>query len=134
MFGGVAKTILPKASSFASEVHLVFDKYGEGPSIKGYEHDERWDSTAFCKVTGPFQRRPADFRVALRSNTFKTELLDFLIREWKVPDYASVLEGRTIYFAVGQYCVVYSSTQGQVQSRDVEEFRSTAGVLRVHRL
>ena len=108
-YGGLAKTILSKACSFASQVHLVCDTYGEGPSIKGQEHEKRGDSHTIHRITGPSQRTPADFRRGLQLSTFKTELLNFLAREWMSSDYASILEGHEVYFGMDQICFCYTA-------------------------
>jgi len=93
----------------------------QGPSIKDHEHAERGDSLTAYKITVPSQRRPVDFNRALLSSKFKTELLNFLIQEWTCPEYASLLEGHTVYYAVGQCCFIYTAEHGQVQRHQVHE-------------
>ena len=123
-YGGLAKTILSKACSFASQVHQC-DTYGEGPSIKGQEHEKRGDSHTIHRITGPSQRRPADFRSALQLSTFKTELLNFLAREWMSSDYASILEGHEVYFGMDQICFCYTAKQGKVHCRQIDKLKSS---------
>ena len=116
-FDGIAKMILQKAYAFAKEVHIVCDKYPEGPSIKHFEREERGNSQAAYQIIGPSQRRPTDFHRALLSASFKTALLRFLKEEWRSSMYAPVMEGHGVYFGLEQCCYVYNTNNGLIQQR-----------------
>ena len=76
------------------------------------------------KITGPLQRRPADFSSALCSKAFKLELLSFLKDEWMNPTYASILEGHCFYSASGGDCFLYTVVAGHVQRQEISELES----------
>jgi hypothetical protein len=101
-FGGVARLILQHTCTNAKTVHVICDTYPDGPSIKDQEHDIRGHSMLSYKITGPLQKRPADFHNALQSAELKRELLSFLKDEWVSSSYACLLEGHQLYFATGQ--------------------------------
>lgn len=111
-FGGVARSVLQQACANAREVHLVYVTYRDEPSIKDQEHDIRGDTMCSYKVTGPLQRRPADFGSALRSKELKLELLSFLKDEWKNHVSVSILEGHSFYFVTGRDCFLYTVIVG----------------------
>ena len=79
-FEGVAKTILKLLCKLAKEIHFVCDTYVH-PSIKDIERDMRGESSGpDIVVMGPKQKRPHDFRSALKSANFKRSLLSFLLQ------------------------------------------------------
>ncbi len=113
-FSGVARSILQRVCTNAKTVHLICDTYPDGPSIKDQEHDNRGSSlTHSYKITGPLQKRPADFQNALKSADFKRELLSFLKEEWVSSSYASILEGHKLYYGTGQECFLFTSNGRQ---------------------
>ena len=68
IFAGIAQLIFQKACEFSDAVHIVCDTYSDGPSIKGHERQERGDFQSKFQITGPSQRRPANFHTALLSS------------------------------------------------------------------
>ena len=123
-FGQLARLILQKAISFARTVHIVCDTYKEGPSIKAHVHEERGDTEVQYTITGPSQKRPADFNKALLSSAFKTALLRFLQVEWKSASYSDILTEHTVYFAIDDVCFRYSIEHGKYVCQEVPELRS----------
>ena len=43
-FGGIARALLRKACSCGEVVHIIYDTYPEGPSLKDMERDLRGES------------------------------------------------------------------------------------------
>ena len=122
-FGGVARLILQHACTNAKTVHVICDTYPDGPSIKDQEHDIRGHSMHSYKITGPLQKRPADFHKALQSAEFKRELLSFLKDEWVSSSYACLLEGHQLYFATGQECFLFTANDGHVERIRVNDLQ-----------
>ena len=77
-FGGVSRKILSKLCALKSQrIDIVFDSL-QSLSIKDYEIDSRaasLDRTLNFQILGESQRRPDDFRQALRNNAFKDALI-----------------------------------------------------------
>jgi hypothetical protein len=115
-YGGVAKHILMKICQ-APRVDFVCDTY-RTPSIKDEEQNQRGISEVEIAITGPNQRRPKDFKAALKSRKFKSALLSFLTVEWSQDKYSEILEGHTLYVSCGKECFVYTTNDGVV-SRDI---------------
>ena len=123
-FGGVAMTILQQACSNGEVVHLVCDTYPEGPTLKDSEHDLRGHSEITYRITGPSQKRPVDLNSALRSSQFKKELIAFLKDEWTSQEYAPILQGHQLYFAIDQECYQYTADDGKMYKRQIHELNS----------
>jgi hypothetical protein len=123
-FGEFTRLILQKACSFSKVVHIICDTYNEGFSIKGYEREERGNHQVRYMISGPSQRRPANFNQALLSASFKTALMLFLRAEWTSLAYVEVLEGHTVYFGLEDICYLYKAIDGNVQAHEVTELNS----------
>ena len=61
-FGGLAKQMLSKLCDFASRVDFICDSYSS-PSIK--ERDSHCTNKGQYSITGPEQKMPTDFQLAL---------------------------------------------------------------------
>ena len=96
-YGMLAATIFIQGTALSSKrVDIIFDTY-EMPSIKRMERERRGTCYRNCKSMGPQQARPADLNEALKSPSFKTELLTFLLNEWKEQAYAHIMHERHVY-------------------------------------
>ena len=87
--GQTAIVILNKVlGSFnCRNIHLVFDKV-ISPSIKDIERNARSASSRqeTYTITGPEQTRPTNWLNALRIDSFKTSLVEFLTTFWENDD------------------------------------------------
>ena len=124
-FGEIAKVVLQHACSFSQEVHIVYDTYREGPSIKNYERDERGNYNISYTITGPSQRRPSNFNEALLSASFKKALLGFFKNEWTSDKYAPTIEDHEVYFALEESCYLYTAKDGHIEHTEVSDLQST---------
>ena len=98
-FGRLAKHILAQLCEFASHFNFICDAYSS-PSIKDLERDSRYTNTGHYSITGPEQKIPNNFQLALRSVTFKESLLHFLVTEWKKDSYVKQLAGHKPFVAL----------------------------------
>lgn len=90
-YGGLARSILIQTVVLSKkEVHLVFDDYPQ-PSLKDTERGRRGIDEREFVITGPEQKRPKDMDKALKSKSFKTQLPNFLAREWQNQAYRPIL-------------------------------------------
>ena len=79
---------------------FVTDKWIE-PSIKDCERINRSGScTTTFSVKGPAQKRPTNWIAALRSNTFKESLIEFLVNQWTDNEYVTTLGDKILYVNV----------------------------------
>ena len=75
-------------------------------------------------ITRSDQLRPKDLSHALRSPSFKTALLKFLIEEWKYDKYAAVIKTKRVVAAHKDRCLQYKvdSAGGKVEHNVVPKF------------
>ncbi|KAF9412756.1 hypothetical protein HW555_008841 [Spodoptera exigua] len=68
------------------------------PSIKNYEHSQRFESAQLeYTITGPEQVRPSDFVKELKNSNFKEALVDFFISHWASDEMAPFIGGKIIH-------------------------------------
>ncbi len=120
-FGGIARAILHTACQFAEEVHIICDTYTNEPSIKDYTRQIRGASDRTYHISGPAQRRPADFSKALQSKSFKTSFINFLAVEWSSSNYVNIIDGHTLYYAFENKCQQYQVTEGILETKLISE-------------
>ena len=127
-FGGVARSLLAKICALrTSEVHLVFDQI-QNPSIKDYERDSRageLDRTLNYQIVGDSQRRPADFRNALRNDAFKDSFIGFLVTSWNDNSLASMIGNKTIFITHRSSCFRFTAVEGKVVREEEQTLYST---------
>ena len=79
------------------EIHFIFDKT-VCPSIKDIERTSRErNDTLTYRITGPFQKRPTDWLKAMKIDSFKKSLVQYLTESWKNHDLATYLGNKTLY-------------------------------------
>ena len=106
-FGEISRFLLRKIMSAEGDaVHFVTDKW-LSPSIKDSERDSRGSSSALYKITGPSQRRPSNWTSALRNNSFKESLVEFLINIWESYDLARIYQNKTLIANSSNICYSY---------------------------
>ena len=86
-FGGVSRHIFKALCQMSGkEIHCIFDKT-VCPSVKEIERTstERNDTLTY-RITGPFQKRPTDWLKAMKIDSFKKSLVQYLTESWKNHD------------------------------------------------
>ena len=76
-------------------IHFVADKWLT-PSIEDIEHIDRDAVSAAYKISGPSQKRPTDWTVALKNSSFKESLSDFFVKSWKDDSLAPFFNGKVL--------------------------------------
>ena len=85
----------------SSTVYFVTDQYREG-SIKSFEREKRGATGIIrMKVERRTQACPRQWKKFLGDAKNKTELIRFLLNDWKTyPEFIHYLSGRTLFFNV----------------------------------
>lgn len=130
-YGGIAKRLLEnmvKLGHEADRLDFIADTY-KTPSLKDFEREvvrgqELSDSQPQYLISGPEMKRPTDFSNAMKSVSFKLNLLRFLGNEWKKPEYAAILKSKTLYFKFDGACIKYTVTDGLMEHAVVERLAS----------
>ena len=65
-----------------SVIHFAADKLLT-PSIKDIEPIDRDAVLITYKISGPSQKRPTDWTVAVKNSSFKESLIEFFVKSWK---------------------------------------------------
>lgn len=96
----------------------MFDKF-VSPSIKDIERDKRAclyeRTTEFC-IQGPEQRRPSDFKKALRNDNFKQSLVKFFCEFWKNGIFADIIGNKILYYVNSDdVCFNFVRAHGHIQ-------------------
>lgn len=113
-FGDLSKKILHSLVNYpASHVAIIFDRYFT-PSIKDYEHTLRgYTEDKHVYISGPQQKRTADFAKELKNIKFKEAFVKFLIEHWTDREMATIIGNKTIYLD-HDLCYVYTATNNEV--------------------
>ena len=119
--GDIAELLLKNiCSTPAKEVHFVCDSYVK--SIKNVEQLARGETEGSFNITGGDQFRPKDFRFALKSSSFKTALLKFLLEEWKHDKYGHIIQQKKVFVTHEEQSLQYTTTEtGIVECSEVPE-------------
>ena len=64
-------------------------------------------------IGGPNTKMPKDFSSFVHESANKCNLLEFIYRQWQLPQYASRLRGRQIFFVNEGDCACLTSNDGQ---------------------
>lgn len=102
-FGDVAEYVLRKIL-LRDTVYFVTDQYKDG-SIKSYERERRKSSGSVrIRLERSDQKRPKQWSKFLKDGENKSELVEFLYKEWSHPlKYANILGRRILYVNHGSY-------------------------------
>ena len=65
-------------------------------------------------ISGAAQKRATNWLATLRSSSFKTSLLEFLVSAWSNSDYASLFEGKILSTNSGNICYKFMSILDKV--------------------
>ena len=125
-FGKLAELVLNIICHIqADEIHFVCDRY-DVKSIKNAEQQTRGGNNEMYKINGAEQLCPKDFRHALKSSNFKTELIKFLMDEWKLDRYSDCMKQKKIIFAHEDQCIQYLVSQtGNIEYTEVPIYISS---------
>ena len=121
-FGTISDFVLRRITrNNASDAMFITDQYFE-TSIKGEERERR-ASTGQIRITASRcdQPAPKQFKKYLAVGANKTELLEFLVKDWTHPRHAPVLREKTIYFTLKDEAYEISITDNEIQSVHVPQ-------------
>ena len=107
-FGGIARSLMSQLCHMAAEVHMVCDTYLSF-SIKDCERNRRGSHDTLYNITGPDQRRPKDWQLALKSASFRASFFRFIASEWEKDSYNDLLAGHKIYLALDNKCLSFTT-------------------------
>ena len=65
-------------------------------------------------IVSAAQKRPTNWIAALRSSSFKSSLVEFLVPAWSNSDYASLFEGKNLFDNCGNICYQFMSILDKV--------------------
>ena len=120
-FGDIRKFILSRLCKLeCDQIHLVFDKVVK-PPIKDCERDARAgasDRSETFEIYEPSQKRPKNFRAALRNDNFEESLIRFLVSSWEEPSTAEILTNKTFFVSCDNRCFCYNVEDGQLQRNE----------------
>lgn len=111
-YGNFAKFVFENiCKTNAQEVHILFDRK-ERPSPRDVELNKRkelFDNGPLnFTIRGPHQERGQSLAKCLMSNSFREELVQFLIRSWSTDDINNILNGKRVFLSFGSKCYLYS--------------------------
>lgn len=122
-FGRLALHILKKiCNSTSKRIDIIFDKI-ISPSIKDCERDRRAgsaDRNVSFTISGEEQKRPNDFLKALRNDSFKSELVQFLVNYWYTDNAAGILGDKILRINSEDTCYIFYELDGHVV-REVDQ-------------
>ena len=96
-FGGIAHSILNQIMGYSGNVmNFVADK-SLTLSIKDIQHIDRYAVSATYKISGPSQKRPTGWTVALKDSSIKESLINFFVKSWKNGSLAPFFNGKVLY-------------------------------------
>lgn len=96
----------------AREVHIIFDKTTEIPSLKdlNLRAKEMRSSSSCIKINGPNQERVYSLAKCLLHHGFKDELVKFLINQWstsKPDEIIEIIGEKRIFISFGEQCHLF---------------------------
>lgn len=97
----------------AREIHIIFDKF-ESPSPRdphAKKEKDLYDTfPASFKITGPNQQRTTSLSKCLANQSFKEELVNFLVKYWSIDDVSRpILGGTRVFLSFGSQCYLFSN-------------------------
>ena len=125
-FGVVSDFVLRRiTSNSAKEVMFIADQYLE-TSIKGGERERR-ATTGQIRITATRcdQPAPKQFKKYLAVGANKTELLEFLVKDWTHPRHVELIRGKCIYFTLKSEAYKIHLNDNQIQSISIPELCSS---------
>ena len=106
ILNGITYGIIP-----GGRVDFVSDQYPHD-SIKSLERQKRGSSgMLLVTITAAEQRLPT-WKKFMAASPNKVSLISFLINQWKMPRYAQLLKGKSLYVTLADKCERLTSTDG----------------------
>ena len=102
-------------------IHFVADKWLT-PSIEDIEHIDRDAVSATYKISGPSQKRPTDWTVALKNSSFKESLSDFFVKSWKDDSLAPFFNGKVLITNSKDTCYKFEPQDDKVFCTEQENY------------
>ena len=109
----VVAFLLTKLVNFnAKEIHFVLDNI-PAYSIKDIERERRGNSDRYVNYStlGLKQKRPTNFLLALRSDTFKQEFAKLLLIGFSDPILSPILGDKVLFLTVGEKCFSFRKSE-----------------------
>lgn len=113
-YGQLAKYVLRTiCNTNAVEIHVFFHKH-KSPSPRDVEMRKRRDlfenASLNYRIQGPNQERTSSLAKCLQSDSFKEELIKFLITNWSSIDFEeSILGEKRVFVSFGEKCYLFSA-------------------------
>ena len=126
-YGEIAKDILSRLCRMSHNVHFIMDQY-DMPTIKESTREKQRQeqkSNMSVQITGQKQQRPKDWKAAIKSGSFKTSLVKFLMKEWAQELYLPIRNGHTIYLTSQDECYKFSVTGDEIIRERIMELECT---------
>ena len=83
------------------------------------------DKVGTQQIAGAAQKQPTNWLAALRSSSFKTSFVEFLVLAWSNSDYASMFEGQILFANCGNICYKFISILDKVVRTEERSFLRT---------
>jgi hypothetical protein len=125
IYEDIVRFLLLKLVNFrANEIHLVFDNINS-PSIKDIERDRRANSNRHTHYSalGLKQKRPPNFLLALRSDSFKQEFVKLLSNGFSDPSLSSVLGDKILFITEAESCFSFRKSKIGITRQEETDMR-----------
>lgn len=111
-------------TSLARRIDFITDRYPE-VSRKNLEMEKRSnEGVVKIKIIGSSQKCPKQWKKYLSSGENKSELAQFLLKEWSQNKYKDLIGNRNLFFAVELKCFRLSVTDDKVLCEEISELGS----------
>ena len=121
-FEGIARLILNQIMRYSGNIiHFVVDKW-LAPSIKDTEHIDRDAVSSTYKISGPSQKRPTDWTVALKNSSFKESLIEFFVKRCKDDSLAPFFNGKVLITNSKDTCYKFEAQDDKAFCTEQENY------------
>ena len=98
-------TCITQGTHTGNRIDFVIDCY-PNLSIKNWERNCRTSfvTPAVIQIQHRHQKLPRDWKRFLAAAANKIALVDFLFKEWQLPEYVRLLNGKCVFVCHGSYC------------------------------
>ena len=103
-------TCITQGTHTGNRIDFVIDRY-PNLSIKNWERNRRTSfvTPAVIQIQHRHQKLPRDWIRFLAATANKIALVDFLFKEWQLPEYAHLLNGKCVFVCHGSNCSTFST-------------------------
>ena len=92
------------------------------PSIKDIEHIDRDAVSTTYKISGPSQKRPTDWTVALKNSSFKESLIEFFVKRCKDDSLAPFFNGKVLITNSKDTCYKFEAQDDKAFCTEQENY------------